>query len=136
MKKIEMKKQNDEIVRKKLDKIKKANDIVSVIGRFLKLEKAGANFITLCPFHREKTPSFSVNPTQQIYYCFGCHKGGDIFRFIMEYENVSATLAYFMLHLRTQHIDIYDELLGWKKSSVKKYHSRITEIMKEFVGES
>ena len=52
------------------------------------LKKAGANFTALCPFHKEKTPSFNVNPHKQIFHCFGCHKGGDVFTFVKEYENI------------------------------------------------
>jgi len=62
---------------------------VDIIGAVLPLKRAGANFVTLCPFHREKSPSFNVNPHRQIFYCFGCHKGGDVFAFIREYENLS-----------------------------------------------
>lgn len=72
-----------------LEQIRAASDIVDVIGASLPLKRAGANFVTLCPFHREKTPSFNVNPHKQIFHCFGCHKGGDVFRFIQEYENLS-----------------------------------------------
>lgn len=72
-----------------LEQIRSASDIVDVIGAALPLKRAGANFLTLCPFHREKTPSFNVNPQRQIFHCFGCHKGGDVFRFIQEYENLS-----------------------------------------------
>jgi DNA primase len=72
-----------------LEQIRAASDIVDVIGASLPLKRAGANFLTLCPFHREKTPSFNVNPHKQIFHCFGCHKGGDVFRFIQEYENLS-----------------------------------------------
>src|SRR5688572_22699597 len=73
----------------KLEQIRNASDIVDVIGAALPLKRAGANFVTLCPFHREKSPSFNVNPHKQIFHCFGCHKGGDVFRFIQEYENLS-----------------------------------------------
>src|SRR3974377_1925917 len=65
-----------------------ASDIVDVIGTYLPLKRAGANFVALCPFHKEKTPSFSVNPHRQIFYCFGCHKGGDVFAFVKEYESL------------------------------------------------
>src|SRR4051794_3666808 len=73
----------------KLEQVRAANDIVDVIGAVLPLKRAGANFVTLCPFHREKSPSFNVNPHRQIFHCFGCHKGGDVFTFIREYENLS-----------------------------------------------
>jgi len=71
-----------------LDLIRAANDIVDVIGGYLPLKRAGANFVALCPFHKEKTPSFSVNPHKQIFHCFGCHKGGDVFTFVKDYENI------------------------------------------------
>lgn len=72
-----------------LEQIRAASDIVDVIGSYLPLKRAGANFTALCPFHREKTPSFNVSPQRQIYHCFGCHKGGDVFRFVQDYENLS-----------------------------------------------
>jgi DNA primase len=71
-----------------LERIRAANDIVDVIGAYLPLKKAGANFTALCPFHKEKTPSFNVNPHKQIFHCFGCHKGGNVFTFVKEYENI------------------------------------------------
>ncbi len=71
-----------------LERIRAASDIVDVIGSYLPLKKAGANFTALCPFHKEKTPSFNVNPHRQIFHCFGCHKGGDVFAFVKEYENI------------------------------------------------
>jgi DNA primase len=71
-----------------LDRVRAASDIVDVIGSYLPLKKAGANFVALCPFHKEKTPSFNVNPHRQIFHCFGCHKGGDVFAFVKEYENI------------------------------------------------
>jgi DNA primase len=71
-----------------LERIRTASDIVDIIGGYLPLKKAGANFTALCPFHKEKTPSFNVNPHKQIFHCFGCHKGGDVFTFVKEYENI------------------------------------------------
>jgi DNA primase len=70
------------------ERIRAASDIVDVIGSYLPLKRAGANFTALCPFHKEKTPSFNVNPHKQIFHCFGCHKGGDVFTFVKEYENI------------------------------------------------
>src|SRR5580704_6306500 len=70
------------------EQIRAASDIVDVIGSYLPLKRAGANFVALCPFHKEKSPSFNVNPHRQIFHCFGCHKGGDVFTFIKEYENI------------------------------------------------
>lgn len=71
-----------------LDQVRAANDIVDVIGSYLPLKRAGANFVALCPFHKEKTPSFHVNPNRQIFHCFGCQKGGDVFTFVKEFENI------------------------------------------------
>jgi DNA primase len=71
-----------------LEQIRAANDIVDVIGSYVPLKRAGANFVALCPFHKEKTPSFNVNPHRQIFHCFGCHKGGDVFEFVKEYETI------------------------------------------------
>jgi DNA primase len=74
----------------KLEQIRAASDIVEVINSYLPLRKrVGANFVALCPFHKEKTPSFSVNPHRQIFHCFGCGKGGDVFTFVREYEHLS-----------------------------------------------
>jgi len=68
------------------EKVKQQADIVRVIGEYVRLKKSGQNFTGLCPFHQEKTPSFAVHPVKQIYHCFGCGVGGDVFKFIMEME--------------------------------------------------
>src|SRR6185436_13613801 len=85
-----------------LEQIRAASDIVDVIGAVLPLKRAGANFVTLCPFHREKTPSFNVNPHRQIFHCFGCQKGGDVFAFIREYENLTFVEAVTRLAERAR----------------------------------
>src|SRR5947208_859721 len=68
------------------DRVKQQADVVRIVGEYVQLKKAGQNFRGLCPFHSEKTPSFNVHPTRQIYHCFGCGKGGDVFSFVMEME--------------------------------------------------
>jgi DNA primase len=68
------------------DRVKQQADIVRVIGEYVRLKKSGQNFTGLCPFHAEKSPSFAVHPTKQIYHCFGCQVGGDVFKFVMEME--------------------------------------------------
>ncbi len=112
------------------EQIRAASDIVDVIGSYLPLKRAGANFTALCPFHKEKTPSFNVNPQKQIFHCFGCHKGGDVFTFVKEYENIGFMDAVRRLaerakiplefentpgaqesrHLKDQLLDIHEQL--------------------------
>ncbi|HSI55681.1 MAG TPA: CHC2 zinc finger domain-containing protein, partial [Ramlibacter sp.] len=64
-------------------------DVVEIVGRYVQLKKAGANFMGLCPFHGEKSPSFSVSPSKQFYYCFGCGASGDAIRFLSEHLGLS-----------------------------------------------
>ena len=78
----------DELV----EEIREKNDIVSVVGEYVKLTRKGGSYFGLCPFHNEKSPSFSVSRQKQMYYCFGCGAGGNVITFIMEYENDSITL--------------------------------------------
>jgi DNA primase len=71
------------------DRVKQQADIVRVVGEYVRLKKSGQNFSGLCPFHSEKTPSFAVHPVKQIYHCFGCGVGGDVFKFVMEMEKIT-----------------------------------------------
>ncbi|MFA7228083.1 MAG: DNA primase [Melioribacteraceae bacterium] len=73
----------------KIDEIRNAADIVDIISAHVHLKKRGKNFIGLCPFHQEKTPSFTVSEDKQIYHCFGCAAGGNVFKFLMEFKNIS-----------------------------------------------
>ena len=72
-----------------IDDLRRQADIVRVVQDYVSLKKKGANWMACCPFHKEKTPSFSVSPAKEIFYCFGCHKGGSVFNFVMEMERVS-----------------------------------------------
>ena len=81
----------------KIDEIRDATDIVEYIGGFVRLKKRGKNFLGLCPFHQEKTPSFNVSPERQMYHCFGCGVGGNVFTFIMERDKVSFVEAVRVL---------------------------------------
>jgi len=76
-----------------IEEIRERNDIVDVISGYVKLQKKGSTYFGLCPFHHEKSPSFSVTPSKQMYYCFGCGEGGNVISFIMKYENYSFTEA-------------------------------------------
>jgi DNA primase len=76
------------IPQKIIEDIRERTDIVQLVGQFLDLRKAGRNYKALCPFHAEKTPSFMVHPEKQIYHCFGCGKGGNVFHFLMDYEGI------------------------------------------------
>src|SRR5260370_39203982 len=68
------------------EKVKQQADIVRVVGEYVRLKKTGKDFSGLCPFHQEKTPSFTVSPIRQIFYCFGCGKGGEVYNFVMDME--------------------------------------------------
>ena len=83
----------DEIV----EEVRSRNDIVDVISGYVRLQKKGSNYFGLCPFHNEKSPSFSVSPGKQMYYCFGCGAGGNVITFLMEYENYTFAEALKVL---------------------------------------
>uniref|UniRef100_UPI003AEFDD7F CHC2 zinc finger domain-containing protein n=1 Tax=Gallintestinimicrobium sp. TaxID=2981655 RepID=UPI003AEFDD7F len=80
-----------------IEEVRTRNDIVEVISGYVRLQKKGSSYFGLCPFHNEKSPSFSVSRGKQMYYCFGCGAGGNVFTFIMEYENYSFPEALKML---------------------------------------
>src|ERR1017187_4633365 len=98
------------------ERIRAASDIVDIIGSYLPLKKAGANFVALCPFHKEKSPSFNVNPHRQIFHCFGCHKGGDVFAFVKEFENIDFPEAVRRLADRAKIPLEYDKNPGEQQS--------------------
>ncbi|MEO6054223.1 MAG: DNA primase [Chthoniobacterales bacterium] len=84
-----------------IEQVAAANDIVDVIGSYFPLKKAGANWMALCPFHKEKSPSFNVNPQRQSYHCFGCHAGGGVIKFVMQYESLDYPSAIRKLAQRS-----------------------------------
>src|SRR5436190_13857194 len=83
-----------------IEQVAAANDIVEVIGTYFPLKRAGASFKALCPFHQEKTPSFTVSPQRQTFHCFGCGAGGSVFRFVMDYEHLDFPAAVRKLAAR------------------------------------
>ena len=80
-----------------IEQVRTENDIVDVIGDYVKLQKKGSSYFGLCPFHNEKSPSFSVSPHKQMYYCFGCGEGGNVISFLMKYENYTFVEAMEVL---------------------------------------
>ena len=80
-----------------IEEVRSRTDIVDLIGGYVKLQRKGSSYFGLCPFHNEKSPSFSVSPGKQMYYCFGCGAGGNVFTFLMEYENYSFQEALKLL---------------------------------------
>ena len=112
-----------------IDEIRESIPIDQVIGEYVSLKKAGTNFKGLCPFHEEKTPSFSVTPNKGIYKCFGCGEGGNVFTFLMKHENLSFVESVQFL-ARRQGIDISGYLDKKNNENIGKARDRIIEINK------
>ncbi|OVE75573.1 DNA primase [bacterium E08(2017)] len=114
-----------------LEEIRFANDIVEVISSYLTLKKSGATYKACCPFHKEKTPSFHVNPQRQICHCFGCGEGGDVFSFVQKYEGVDFMTAVSMLAQRAGIAVEFDDDGtddgGIKKDVLFKLHEQLTQ---------
>ncbi len=117
---------SDELV----EEVRSRSDIVDVVGSYVHLTKRGGTYFGLCPFHNEKTPSFSVTPQKQIYYCFGCGAGGDVFRFLMNYENMSFPEAMQMLADRAGVELPKQEMTNEQRQRADK-RSRLLDIHKE-----
>ena len=92
-----------------LEEVRSRSDIISIISDYVRLKKTGRNYTGLCPFHKEKTPSFSVDPTRQLYHCFGCGEGGDVFSFIQKIDNLDFPGAVVRLAERAGYRLRYDE---------------------------
>ena len=82
-----------------VEEIRSRNDIVDIVSSRIKLQKKGSSYFGLCPFHNEKSPSFSVSPNKQMFYCFGCGEGGNVFSFLMKYDNLTFSEALKELSL-------------------------------------
>lgn len=125
----------DEIV----EEVRIRSDIVSIIGSYIRLKKTGSNFMGSCPFHNEKTPSFSVSQAKQMYHCFGCGVGGNVYTFIMEYENYSFVEALKFLAEKSginlpekeysegekRRFDLKNRLLEINKEAAKYYYFQL-----------
>ncbi len=116
-----------------IDEIKVNNDIVDIISQYVILKRSGRNFLGLCPFHKEKTPSFSVSPDRQIFHCFGCGVGGDVFSFISKIENVNYKEAIEMLADKAGiALPTSDNTQDIKKDLLKKKVYEINELVANF----
>ncbi|MCI8814560.1 MAG: DNA primase [Lachnospiraceae bacterium] len=124
-----------------IEEVRMRNDIVDIVSQYVKLQKKGSSYFGLCPFHNEKSPSFSVNRDKQMYYCFGCGAGGDAYAFLMEYENY--TFPEAVQHLAQQagvelpvveesredraKADYKSSLLGIQKQAAGYYHYQLKQ---------
>ena len=115
-----------------LEQIRQNNDVVEVIGSYFPLKHAGANFRALCPFHKEKTPSFNVNPQKQIWHCFGCGAGGDVFTFVMKYESLDFITAVRRLAERAGIKLEYEERAGEPERNQKDSLLKLHELAANF----
>ena len=113
-----------------IEEVRSRNDIVDVISCYVRLQKKGSTYFGLCPFHNEKTGSFSVSPAKQMYYCFGCGAGGNVFTFLMEYENFTFPEAMQALADRAG-IDLPKQELSGEAKRESDKRSRLLEINKE-----
>ncbi len=113
-----------------IEEIRTKNDIVDVISGYVKLQKKGSTYFGLCPFHNERSPSFSVTPQKEMYYCFGCGAGGNVFTFLMEYENFTFPEALKTLAERAN-IPLPEE--GYSKEAREQadLKTKLLEIHKE-----
>ena len=106
-----------------VEQVRQKTDIVEIISEAVPLKKAGRNFKALCPFHEEKTPSFMVNPERQIFKCFGCGIGGDVYKFVMEREKIDFGEVLRMLADRAG-----VELVSYRPSEEQKKKERLFEV--------
>lgn len=124
-----------------IEEVRSRNDIVDVISGYVRLQRKGSSYFGLCPFHSEKSPSFSVSPGKQMYYCFGCGAGGNVFTFLMEYENYTFPEAVKVLADRSgvelpeveyseearQQADLKSRLLEIQKKAAKYYYYQLRQ---------
>ena len=113
-----------------IEEIRSGNDIVDVISGYVRLTKKGSTYFGLCPFHNEKTPSFSVSPNKQMYYCFGCGAGGNVITFLMEYENYTFPEALEVLANRIG-VELPKQELSAEQKRASDKKARLLEANKE-----
>ena len=116
----------DELV----EEVRMKNDIVDVISGYVRIQKKGSSYFGLCPFHNEKSPSFSVSPSKQMFYCFGCGAGGNVFTFVMQYENYSFQEAVKLLADRAG-VNLPEMEYGEEVKKRESQRARLLEVNKE-----
>jgi DNA primase len=120
-----------QIPREIIEEVRARNDIAEVIGSYLSIKNAGTRFKALCPFHKEKSPSFTISPDRQIYHCFGCGAGGDVIRFVQEYEKIDFMMALQMLADRAGmelHLEESGEGGGVDKRALFQIHEGVSQL--------
>ena len=116
-----------------IDEVRNSNDIVEVISQYLTLKRSGRNYFGLCPFHNEKSPSFSVSPDRQIFHCFGCNAGGDVFTFISKINGLTFFEALQMLAERANiQLPTLDNNADIAKEQFKRKVYKVNEFAAEF----
>ena len=113
-----------------IEEVRTKNDIVDVISGYVRIQKKGSNYFGLCPFHNEKSPSFSVSQSKQIFYCFGCGAGGNVITFLMEYENATFQEAVKILADRAG-INLPEMEYNEEARQKESRRARLLEINKE-----
>ena len=119
----------------KIEEIRTAANIVDIVSEVVNLRKRGRNYLGLCPFHGEKTPSFTVSEEKQIFHCFGCHSGGNVFKFLMEYEKISFIEAVQGLAKKTGIEIEYDEQEGKEKQSEQEILYDVNSIASRYFSD-
>ena len=121
-----------------IERIKDSNNIVDVIGEYVTLKRKGTTYFGLCPFHREKTPSFAVSETKQVYHCFGCHNGGTVIQFLQNIENISFREALEILaeRARIELPKVQDTYYDIKQEKKKEMAYKINEMASNYFMKS
>ncbi len=128
-----MPKYSDQII----DEVRQTNDIVDIISQYVHLKRSGRNFFGLCPFHNEKSPSFSVSPDKQIFHCFGCGVGGNVFTFLTKIEGISFVEAVQTLAERSNiQLPTLDNHQDLQKEKLKEKVFKVNEFTAQFYHEN